>query len=245
MRFIFALILIVITIALPLVGNSSSIYQTEDFRMKTEASGVYKCAVIGVKTKLEPKAILYLNGFEVLAKIETKMSRLLINDAYIWLESEGHKINLQAMWKGACEKPFSRMAKLSGQSGSLAATATLEQISVGTCAFQNLSKKDRSFLLAKTKEFLRTNNKIKFSEAWQVNAVPIAISSCLDLHGFTTYKSSIDDRSKYHFLDLAERSMRFRFLEDVMRTEGASNEQLKKLKDSEYEILENLNLEFY
>ena len=52
-------------------------------------------------------------------------------------------------------------------------------------------------------------------------------------------------RSKYHFLDMAERSMRFRFLEEVMRLEGAKSIQLKQLKDKEYDSFLNLNKEHY
>ncbi len=238
-------ILLLVAIAIPLFGHSSPSYQTKDFNTKSEASSVYKCAVIGVKTGLEPKAILYLNAFEALSRIEAKMTKSLLEDAYTWLELEGSKVHLKAMWRGGCEKPFSRLAQLTNEDDDLATSATIEQIGTGTCAYQVLPSEAKATLLAETKKYLTTSDQIKYTEAWQVNAVPESIAKCLDSYGFTTYNSSKNMRSKYHFLDMAERSMRFRFLEEVMRSQGATSKQLKKLKDGEYESFLKMNLEHY
>lgn len=229
----------------PLISHSSPTYSTKDFKANNEVAGVYKCAVVGVKTRLEPKAILYLIGFEALTKIETSLGKALLEDAYLWYEYEGDNIQLKAMWSGACEKPFSRLAQLAETEDDLAVAATMEQISLGTCAYQVLASKTKAMLLAKTKEYIKNKDQIKYAEAWQVNAVPESIAKCLDIHGFTSYNSSKDMRSKYHFLDMAERSMRFRFLEEVMRLEGAKSIQLKQLKDKEYDSFLNLNKEHY
>ncbi len=238
-------VLLLAAIATPIFSHSSPSYKTKDFNTKSEVSSVYKCAVVGVRTGLEPKAVLYLNAFEVLSNLESKMAKSLLEDAYSWFKFEGSKIHLKAMWRGGCEKPFSRLAQLTSEDDDLAISATMEQIGTGTCAYQVLPNKAKATLLAETKKYINTKDQIKFTEAWQVNAVPESISKCLDTYGFTTYNSSKDMRSKYHFLDMTERSMRFRFLEEVMRSQGATSKQLKKLKDGEYEFFKKANLEHY
>jgi len=100
-------------------------------------------------------------------------------------------------------------------------------------------------LLSETKKYLKTKDKIKYTEAWQVNAVSDSIAKCLHIHGGAAFNSSVDARSQYHFYDISERSMRFRFLEEVMRSQGATSAQLKELKNVEYESFLKLNLEHY
>jgi len=99
--------------------------------------------------------------------------------------------------------------------------------------------------MMESRKYLKTKDQIKYTEAWQVNAVPESIAKCLKTHGFTSYNSSKDLRSKYHFYDLAERSMRFRFLESIMRMDEANSAQLKQLKDKEYESFLKMNKEHY
>jgi len=118
--------LILVIVMAPINSHSSPTYTTKDFNVGNELASVYKCAVTGVKTGLEPKAILYLNGFEVLSKIETSSGKALLEDAHLWYEYEGKKIHLEAMWKGGCKKPFSKLAKLTHPEDDLAIGATME-----------------------------------------------------------------------------------------------------------------------
>ena len=89
-------------------------YKTRNFR---EMRGddrlpvVYICAVIGVKTGMEPKA-MQIVAAAIADVVTADQSEDLLSDALTWWEQESSNWNVDLMWEEECNGPIDNLRRL-------------------------------------------------------------------------------------------------------------------------------------